>query len=843
MFPLPIDKTLPSLRDGLEKKRNVVLSAEPGAGKTTRVPPALLECAWLAGKKIIMLEPRRLAAQRAAAYMSQELGEKVGGTIGYRIRGETKIGKTTRIEVVTEGILTRLLQNDPGLPGVGIVIFDEFHERSIHADLGLALTLNVQEQIRSDLRILVMSATLDHLAVASLLGDAATITSEGRIFPVTTHYLKQRHDDQIEKTVAVAVHRALREEPEGDILVFLPGQREIRRVESLLADSAKSGELPENVIVHTLFGDAPPDRQQAALTPAPRGKRKVILSTSVAETSVTIDGVRVVIDSGLARSARFDLRRGMSGLVTTPVSQSSADQRRGRAGRQQPGVCYRLWTEQQHGELPPYSQPEILSADLAPLALEFARWGDPAGATLRFLDPPPEAHLSQARGLLTRLGALDGNGKLTSHGQAMAELPVHPRFAHMLIRAQDLGLLELACDVAALLEERDLLRGENDRDVDLHSRWFALKKGGRDKFARERVMAQAERLRQIVESRMPDSPPKKKAARSGGERLGVLVALAYPERVAKRREKESLRYQTAGGAGAALPKTSMLSKEEYLAIAEVDGAGNEVKIFLAEPISESDIGEIFARELTIDEEVHWDERKQAVVARQVTKLGAIELSEVPLTTASELVIKAMLDGVRQMGLEALPWTKNAKNIRERAEWLRNQNITRLDLPDLTNEHLISTLDFWLAPYLAGITRRSHLERLDMTTIVQSMFSYKQLQELDRLAPTHHIVPTGSRIPIQYTTGETPVLAVRLQEMFGETDTPTVAGGKIKVVLHLLSPAQRPLAVTQDLPSFWKNAYPDVRKDMRGRYPKHYWPENPLEAELTRRVKRFTRNVK
>jgi ATP-dependent helicase HrpB len=827
MNSLPIDKILPNLRVAFEKHRNVVLSADPGAGKTTRVPIALFEEAWLSGKKIIMLEPRRLAAQRAATYMAQQLGEKVGATVGYRIRGETRVGKHTRIEVVTEGILTRQLQSDSSLSDVGLVIFDEFHERSIHADLGLALTLNVQEHLRSDLRILIMSATLDGLAIASLLGHAHIVKSEGRMFAVSTHYLKQPHNGNIEPLVASTIKRALKEEI-GDVLVFLPGQREIRKVESLLNED----DLHSDTVVHTLFGDASPERQQAALVPNVEGRRKVILSTSVAETSLTIDGVRVVIDSGLARSSRFDPRRGMSGLVTIPVSQSSADQRGGRAGRQQSGVCYRLWTEQQHHQLQKFAQPEILVADLAPLSLELARWGTPEGEGLRFLDSPPSAHVMQARSLLIQLGAIGKNGKLTEHGRAMSELPIHPRFAHMLLRGKELGCGALACDVAALLEERDMLRGENDREIDLHSRWYVLRKGtSRNQFGRERVLAQASRLRELLEV---------KEEVTQEDRLGLLLALAYPERIAKRRDKKGERYQFVGGTGAILPKKSMLSREEYLAVGDVGGVGSDVKIFLAEPLSEQDIRQAFVDQLTTIEEVYWDSQYQGVISRRVTRLGSIELSEMQLSSSTELVSAAMIEGIREMGLAVLPWTKGAVSFRTRSEWLRTLNLVGSDWPNLSDEYLSSTLESWLGPFLNGITKRTHLERLDLTTIINALFTYHQLRELNRLAPTHLTVATGSLIPIDYSIDSQPVLAVRLQEMFGQTETPTVGGGKAKVVLHLLSPARRPLAVTQDLPSFWKNAYPDVRRDMRGRYPKHYWPENPLDAEPTKRVKSHMR---
>lgn len=788
------------------------------------MPLALVNETWLQNKKIILLEPRRLATQRAAAYMASLLHEKPGGTVGYTIRGERQVSGKTRIEVVTEGVLTRMLQDDPELRGTGIVIFDEFHERSIHADLGLALTLDVQEHLRNDLKILVMSATLDGIAISALFGNAPVIQSEGRVFPIDTHYLSASPTDMIERSVVAAIIRTLKND-EGDVLVFLPGQREIRRV----ASSLETTELPENVIVHSLYGEAPSKQQQAALSPGPVGRRKVILSTSIAETSLTIDGVRVVIDSGFSRIPKFDPRRGMSGLVTVPVSQANAEQRRGRAGRQQPGICYRLWTEQSHHSLQKFLPPEILSTDLAPLALELARWGTPNGKGLRFLDVPPEIHLAQATELLQQLGAIDANGTLTPHGRAMAELPVHPRLAHMLIRGKELGCGTLACDIAALLEERDLLRGESDTDTDLHSRWHVLQSGKtKDRNTLERVRTQASRLKKMVGAQ---------TGKTREEYLGLLLALAYPERIAKRRNEGSERYQMANGTGAVLPKSSMLSREQYLAIGEVDGVGSEVKVFLAAPISEDDINLVFGEKIVRSEEIFWDEKQEAVVAREVTTLGAIELRESKLSSQNDKLVPKMIEGIRMLGIDVLPWTKEALSLQARSEWLRKRALAPADWRNLSAEYLLATLEEWLTPYLTGITKRTQLTRLDMTAIIRSLFSFPQLCELDELAPTHLVVPTGSRIPLDYSSGEQPVLAVRLQEMFGETETPTVARGRVRVLLHLLSPAHRPLAVTQDLPSFWKNAYPDVRKDMRGRYPKHYWPENPLEAEPTRRAKR------
>lgn len=815
---LPIQQILPQLLSTLDEERNVLLCADPGAGKTTRVPLAVSELPLLKDKKIIMLEPRRLAARYAASYMSKLLGEEVGETVGYRIRGTAKVGKRTRIEVVTEGILTRMLQADPALPGVGMLIFDEFHERSIHADLGLALSLDVQTHLRNDLRIVIMSATLDDTSLVALLGGAPVVRSEGRQFPVTTQYLARDPDGEIEPVVVSAVLRALREEP-GDLLLFLPGQREIRRV----AERLEGEGVPEDVTIHMLYGESPIVQQQAALEPAKQGNRKVILSTSIAETSLTIDGVRVVIDSGLARSARFDPRRGMSGLVTTRVSRAGADQRRGRAGRQMPGACYRLWTEARHSELQPFAPPEILVADLAPVAIDLAKWGAPMGEGLLFLNPPPVPHLLQARDLLKQLGALDGGEKLTAHGKEMAGLPVHPRLAHMLIKGKTMGLGALASEIAALLDDRFTTRGDRKGEVDLHTRWHAAR---RSREISERLKAESDRLRKMIGA--GNEPPDE-------EKIGLLLAMAYPERVAKSRAPGSSRYLLAGGAGGVLPKGSLLSRHRYLAVGDVDGIGSEVTIFLAEPVSEEDLRKVFADQIVRVDEVRWDDQAEEVAARRIEKLGELELSSVPAPAHGLETV--MIEGIRRMGLSVLPWTKEALAVRTRSEWLRRRGLVGDDWPRLGDDDLLVGMNDWLAPWLGGITRKAHLGRLDMAAIIGAMFTHRQLRELEELAPTHLPVPTGSRIALTYNADSTPVLAVRLQEMFGQTETPAIARGAVKVVLHLLSPARRPLAVTQDLPSFWKNVYPEVRKDMRGRYPKHFWPENPLEAEPTRRTKR------
>ena len=826
MNPLPIDPILPEVREALRSSRNVILSAAPGAGKTTRVPLALLEADWLRGRKLIMLEPRRLAAQRAARYMASLLGEDVGETVGYRIRGDSRVTRSTRIEVVTEGVLTRILHHQPELPGVGVIIFDEFHERSIHADTGLAFALDVQTHLREDLKILVMSATLDGIAVARVLHNPSVLEIEGRAYAVATRYVQFASDGPVEARVAEVIRRAVQEES-GDVLVFLPGQREIRRVEVLLTD----GPLPEGVRVHTLYGEAGPEKQEAALAPAPKGQRKVILSTSIAETSLTIDGVRVVVDSGLARSARFDVRRGMSGLVTIPVSRAVADQRRGRAGRQGPGACYRLWTEEQHASLAPYPLPEILVTDLAPLALDLARWGAPQGEGLRFIDPPPAPHLARARQLLQSLDALDEQGRLTQHGRSMAELPVHPRLAHMIIRSEECGAGALACDVAALLEDRDLLRTKGNLDIDLAARWHALHSGnGADRFVRDRVRGEARRLREAVGIGRSDA---------GEEKLGTVLALAYPERVARRRGSGTGRYQMVSGTGALLPDWSLLAREEFLAIADVDGVGTEVRVFLAASLAKKELLELFAGKLIVQDEVSWDQREEAVVARRIRRLGALPIDEQALTPSDEALQTAMAEGVGHMGLASLPWRKGSESFRQRSEWLRLHHAAPADWPDLSDEHLLRTIPEWLGPFLRRISRRAQLQQLNLEEVLRSRFSIPQARALDRLAPESFTAPTGSKIRLDYS-GPQPVLAVRLQEMFGQTETPTVAEGRAGVLIHLLSPAGRPVAVTQDLSSFWKNVYPEVRKEMRGRYPKHHWPEDPLKAEPTRRVKRSRR---
>jgi ATP-dependent helicase HrpB len=848
-YTFPIDAELPALHTAMTSAPRVILSAPPGAGKTTRVPPSLLEAGWLNGRKIIMLEPRRLAARRAAEFMAAQLGERVGATVGFRVRGDAKVSAQTRIEVVTEGILTRMLHADPALEDAALIIFDEFHERSIHADLGLALTLDVQNNLRGDLKILVMSATLDVSSLASLLGNAVIVSSEGRSFSVDTRYLRFVPTKSREAVTADAIGAAVKEE-EGDILVFLPGRREIRFVENLLYERR----LPDDVRVHTLYGDAPYEQQEAALAPAKNGARKIILSTSVAETSLTIDGVRIVIDSGRVRMAEFDPRRGMSGLITVPVSTATADQRRGRAGRQQPGICYRMWTEHEHAQLPDYPQPEIKNADLASLALDLAAWGEPTGERLQFIDPPPRHHLAQARTLLQYLGAIDRDGSITPHGRVMTDLPIHPRLAHMIIRGAAIGCTSTACTIAALLEERDLFSGRADTDVDLSVRLHAVTHHpSSNRAAVERVLQQAARLHAAIERSGSEDRNVSAAAgaRAGTGRLasrraagaevndehaGLLLALAYPDRIARRRGAEGSKYLTANGTSAVLPPGSLLAREEFLAIGETDTTGADPRILLAAPISRSEIEHFMKDSLTTEEQIEWNAKEECVVARTVSRLGALILDEQQLQASPEAVGTAMIAGIRSLGIECLPWTKGTRSLCVRAEWARAYCTEAAAFPPLNDDGLMDTLEEWLLPFLSGMRRRTQLASLDLDTILTMRLGYTNVRMLDKLAPSHLSLPSGSHCAIDYTS-HPPVLAVKLQELFGQTQTPGIGDGRTPLLLHILSPAQRPLAVTQDLRSFWTTLYPELRTQMRARYPRHVWPEDPLTAQPTNKTKR------
>jgi len=829
---LPVSETLPALKSALAGNGVAVLEAPPGAGKTTLVPLALLDEIWLQDKKILMLEPRRLATRAAARRMAQMLGESAGETVGFRTRLETRIGPKTRIEVMTEGILPRMIEDDPGLEGVGLVIFDEFHERSLEADLGLALALDTRRHLRGDLRLLVMSATIEGGKVAELLGDAPVVASQGRSFPVEIRHLPRPMPERFEAGVASAIARALDDEI-GSVLVFLPGGAEIRRVARLLGESR----LPAKVNVAPLYGDLAPDAQDEALRPAPSGKRKVVLATSIAETSLTIEGIRIVIDGGLMRVPRYEPGSGMTRLATIRVSQASAKQRSGRAGRLEPGIAYRLWPEAEEAQLRPFNAPEILEADLAPLALALAQWGTSDPSAIPLLDRPPEAAYAEAKALLARLGALDAKGQITQHGKAMAGLGLHPRLAHMVLTGKEKGLGATAAAIAALLMERDILRtSPRARDADLRLRVEMLGERGATRNLPAGITLDrgaGERARQ--------------AARQIGQRLGIgggeiessetgrLLALAYPDRVAQKRPGARGQFLLANGKGAEMQPADALAGEDYLAVADLDGDKRVARIFLVAPISRVEIEEDFAGDITAEEIVEWDSRSAAVLARSRLRLGALALEDKPLASPDPaLVTAAMIQGISELGLKALPWNREAEALRARISFLRR--IEGEAWPDLSDDALMASLEDWLAPYLAGISRRTQLQNLDLAAALAAGLSHAQRQALDKLAPSHVTVPSGSRIAVDYS-GEYPALAVKLQEMFGTRETPAIAGGRAKLVIHLLSPAGRPLQVTSDLAGFWKNSYPQVRSEMRGRYPRHPWPENPLEAAPTKRTKR------
>jgi ATP-dependent helicase HrpB len=840
MSSLPIEAVLPEILQTLQDRPNLVLTAPPGAGKTTRIPLALLNSRWLQDKKLLMLEPRRLAARAAAHRMAVTLNESVGETVGYRMRLDTKVGPTTRIEVVTEGILTRLLQHDPSLESYAMVLFDEFHERSVQADTGLALCLETQRLFRPDLRLLVMSATLDCGPVGTLLGQAPTIRCEGRMFPVETRYLDQPVSGYLDVAVTQIIRRALAQD-QGSLLVFLPGMAEIRRVERNLLDAA----LGPNILIAPLHGDLPQASQDTAIEPAAPGSRKIVLATSIAETSVTIDGVRVVIDAGQLRVPKFDPRSGLTRLETIRVTQDSADQRRGRAGRVEPGVCYRLWTEREQASLTPRRPPEILEADLTPLVLELALWGVGDPSELSWLTPPPSGAITQARDLLIRLNALDSTGHITPHGQAMAELPLHPRLAHMLLRAQALRLTTLACDVAALLSGRDILRVHpGRRNADLRIRLDALHgqqdlAGGTaiDRAALQLAQRTADLWRRQI-ARVTTTPAAGSNQKNELDHVGLLLALAYPDRIAQRQDGSEARYLMANGRGASFAGPDPLGTEGYLVIAELDGGQQWARIDLAAPVSGTELVRLYEDDIVETEAVAWDEKTLSVRATRQRRLGSLVLSQQPLSKPDpSLIAAALLQGVQQAGLAALSWTPELQQWRARIRLLRRTDGNESRWPDLSDEALSQTIEQWLGPYLDGLTTLDRVKRMDLATPLRSLLTWEQQQTLDRLAPTHLTVPSGSHVRLDYESSEVPVLAVRLQEMFGCQDTPRVAGGKIPVMLHLLSPAKRPVQVTQDLAGFWRNTYHDVRKELRGRYPKHHWPDDPLTAPPTAKTKR------
>ncbi|MDR0210866.1 MAG: ATP-dependent helicase HrpB [Pseudomonas putida] len=838
MISLPIDAVLPALRQALSERDETVLEAPPGAGKTTRVPLALLDEPWLAEQTILMLEPRRLAARAAAERLASELGEKVGETVGYRIRLDSKVGPKTRIEVVTEGILTRRLQADPALEGVGLLIFDEFHERSLDADLALALSLNGRELLRDEppLKILLMSATLEGERLSRLLDDAPVVSSEGRMHPVDIRWSRPYQPGEfVEPRVVDCVLQALAEQP-GSLLVFLPGQAEIRRVHQALQEAL--GERPD-VLLCPLHGELDLNAQRAAIEPAPQGLRKVVLATNIAETSLTIDGVRVVIDAGLARVPRFDPGSGMTRLETQRISRASATQRAGRAGRLEPGVCYRLWSEAQHDQLAAHGSAEILQADLAGLALQLARWGVWPDQ-LRWLDPPPSAAHAQACDLLARLGAFKPGSRehLSEHGQAMAELPAHPRIAHLLLRGQALGLADMACDVAALLGERDILRGAG---ADLHSRMALLSgeikvaRGGQGGVQRARQLARQYRglLRGKAGATVADADHPRW--------LGALLALAYPDRVALQRREGGAEYRLANGRAALFAEVDALMKCPWLVIADLGSrqGQREERIYLAAEFDPGLFEGVLAEQVETLDVLDWDEREQVLRAERQRKVGELVLSREPLPGLDdEARAKALLGLVRRKGLNLLSWTPELRQWQARVALLRQLDMDKdghSEWPDLGDEALLASLENWLQPYLGKVSRLGHFAQLDLPSILRNLLPWPLPQRLEELAPAHLTVPSGSSIRLDYSENP-PILAVRLQELFGLADTPRIAQGRQQVKLHLLSPARRPVQVTQDLANFWRTTYAEVKKDLKGRYPKHYWPDDPLVAEATARAK-------
>lgn len=826
MASFPIDSLLPAVRQHLARSNRLVLQAEPGAGKTTRVPLALLDSDWLQGRKIIMLEPRRLAARSAARFMAHSLGERVGATVGYRVRLDTRVGPDTRIEVVTEGVLTRLLQADPLLESAGLVIFDEFHERSLQTDLGLALCLDSQTALREDLRLLVMSATLDGAAVSALLDAAEVLNCEGRSYPVTTHYRPLRSDFSRQRRsfcneVAAAALKILGE-TQGSVLLFLPGVGEIRQVQSAL----QAADLPSDVQLTPLMGQLDAAAQDKAIQPAKDGQRKLVLATAIAETSLTIEGISVVIDAGLMRLSRFDPNTGLDRLITQPVSQAAATQRCGRAGRLAAGECFRLWSEHYH--LVPHTAPEILQADLAPLVLELAQWGVQDIQQLCWLDEPSAAHLAQARDLLVRLGALTKDGAVTAHGRVLAGLGVHPRLAHMMVCGHELGYAMLACELAALLSERDPLRID-DSDVQLRVEWMRMagKEGGGRREQRQSLRAMTDAWLRKLGAGKPVSD------NADLVQCGTLLAFAYPDRIARRRRGQANRFLLSNGRGARFRDAEPLAANDFLVAAHLDGE-QEAVIYLAASVSRDQLQEQHADLLREEAVIFWDEDQGAVLTRQQLRLGEVLLDDSPLANAdTEAVQHALLGGIQRRGLDCLPWDDVTRQLQLRVGFVRT--LEPNGWPDISDAVLSTNMNDWLLPFLGNATRLAHLKRLDLHAALLAQLSWEQQQQLDRLAPTHLRVPSGSKLRLDYSE-ERPVLAVRLQEMFGLADTPTIAGGRVAVLLHLLSPARRPLQITQDLASFWSGSYHAVKKDMKGRYPKHPWPDDPLQALPTARAK-------
>ena len=811
---LPIDVALPQLTAALARNDAAVLVAPPGAGKTTRVPLVLLDEPWAKDRKILVLEPRRLAARAAAARMASTLREQVGDTVGLRVRFDSKVTKRTRIEIVTEGVFTRLVLDDPSLEGIAAVLFDEFHERSLDADLGLALARDAQLGLRPDLKLLVISATLDGSRVAALLGNAPVVESEGRAFPVETRYLGRDQRAPIERQVADAVERALRAES-GSALVFLPGAGEIRRTEELLKERVRD----TTIDIVGLFGALDAREQDRAISPSPPGRRTVVLATSIAETSITIEGVRVVVDSGLARVPRYEPDVGLTRLETVRVSRAAADQRRGRAGRTEPGICYRLWDEPQTGSLEAYTRPEILSADLSSFALDLAQWGTTDTSQLAFLDAPPQAAMNEAWTLLGEIGAIDDNARITDEGRKLRALPLPPRLARMVVDAAAQGAGEMAAAIAAILTERGL--GGND--VDLGHR---LENFRRDRSRRaEDARAMVRRWTATAGNRNKDN----------AQSPGALLVLAYPDRVARNRGGSGGAFLLANGRGGMIDPASSLAREMYLVVAELAGVAASGRIVLAAPITLEEIEHDFAGQIKDSETVTFDTSSASLRARRTRRLGALVLAEQTRPVASDSESARLLaEGIAGIGVHKLPWSKAQLQLRNRVMFLRRAEGD--EWPDLSDDALSRAATEWLAPFLTGKTSLQQISADDLAAALDAALPWNLRKRLDGEAPTHFAAPSGSQVPIDYEAEEGPKLSIRVQELFGLGVHPTIAGGRVPLLIELLSPAHRPVQMTRDLPGFWRGSYKDVRSDLRGRYPKHPWPDDPLTAPATRRAK-------
>ncbi|SHL11549.1 ATP-dependent helicase HrpB [Bradyrhizobium lablabi] len=814
--PLPIDVVLDELAYTLAGHNAAVLVAPPGAGKTTRVPLALLDAPWLKGKKIIMLEPRRIAARASAERMAKTLGERAGETVGYRVRFGSKISRATRIEVVTEGIFSRQILDDPELNGVAAVLFDEFHERSLDADLGLALARDAQTGLREDLRILVMSATLDGARVAKLLGDAPVVASEGRAFPVETRYLGRKPDAPLERQMADAIASALRADP-GSVLAFLPGAAEIRRTQNFLSERVHDASIE----IVPLFGALDAAVQDRAIAPAPKGQRKVVLATSIAETSLTIEGVRIVVDSGMARVPRYEPDIGLTRLETVRASRAAVDQRRGRAGRTEPGVCYRLWDEPQTASLAAYTQPEILSADLSSLVLDLAQWGVSDPTTLAFLDPPPAPALKEANSLLSELGALDGDGRITAEGQSLRALALPPRLARMIVDSHRLGAGEEAASIAAILTERGL--GGDSVDLDVRLDQFRRDRSQRASSARSLAQRWASQVASTEGAPAEDTAPP----------TGIMLAFAFPDRVARNRGNGS--FVLANGRGAAVEQTSSLARAPYIAVGELTGTAAQGRILLAASITQADIELRFAGQIENAEEVSFDRAAMALRARRKKTLHAITLSEAPMALSpSAETARIFAAGLIGAGFDKLPWSKSLQQWRDRVTFLRKAEGD--SWPDLSDAALAAESENWLVPVLYDKISLKEVSAGDLSDALMGLLPWELRARLEREAPTHFEAPTGTMLAIDYEAEQGPTIAVRLQELFGLNTHPSIAKGAVPLVLELLSPAQRPVQVTRDLPGFWRGSYAAVRSDLRGRYPRHPWPEDPASALPTRRVK-------